>query len=78
VTLLVGEKAGSPCWFEIEQERLRREQQKLSRKEKKGPDGPSNNRERQRKRVVKATSIFRIAARTSSRSRPHGPSNTST
>ncbi|MCS3628918.1 putative transposase [Salinibacter ruber] len=48
VTLSTGEKAGNPRWFENEQERLRREQQKLSRKEK-----GSNNWERQRKRVAK-------------------------
>jgi putative transposase len=53
VTLSTGEKVGNPRWFENEQERLRREQQKLSRKEKKGPNGPSNNWERQRKRVAK-------------------------
>lgn len=53
VTLSTGEKVGSPRWFENEYKRLRREQQKLSRKEKKGPDGPSNNWERQRKRVAK-------------------------
>ncbi len=46
--LSTGEKAGNPRWFESEQERLRREQQKLSRKEK-----GSNNWERQRKRVAK-------------------------
>ncbi len=48
VTLSTGEKAGNPRWFENEQERLRCEQQKLSRKEK-----GSNNWERQRKRVAK-------------------------
>ncbi|MCS4177324.1 putative transposase [Salinibacter ruber] len=48
VTLSTGEKVGNPRWFENEQERLRREQQKLSRKEK-----GSNNWERQRKRVAK-------------------------
>ena len=48
VTLSTGEKAGNPRWFENEQERLRREQQRLSRKEK-----GSNNWERQRKRVAK-------------------------
>ena len=48
VTLSTGEKVGNPRWFENEYERLRREQQKLSRKEK-----GSNNRERQRKRVAK-------------------------
>nr|WP_279311482.1 transposase [Salinibacter ruber] len=53
VTLSTGEKVGNPRWFENEQERLRREQQKLSRKEKKGLGGLSNNRERQRKRVAK-------------------------
>ncbi len=46
--LSTGEKVGNPRWFENEQERLRREQQKLSRKEK-----GSNNWERQRKRVAK-------------------------
>jgi putative transposase len=51
--LSTGEKVGNPRWFENEYERLRREQQKLSRKEKKGPTGPSNNWERQRKRVAK-------------------------
>ncbi len=51
--LSTGEKAGNPRWFENEQERPRREQQKLSRKEKKGLGGLSNNRERQRKRVAK-------------------------
>ena len=53
VTLSTGEKVGNPRWFENEYERLRREQQKLSRKEKKGPNGPSHNWERQRKRVAK-------------------------
>jgi len=58
VTLSTGEKAGNPRWFENEYERLRREQQKLSRKElsrkeKNGPNGPSTNWERQRKRVAK-------------------------
>ena len=53
VTLSTGEKVGNPRWFENEYERLRREQQKLSRKEKNGPNGPSNNWERQRKRVAK-------------------------
>ncbi|WP_423824687.1 RNA-guided endonuclease InsQ/TnpB family protein [Salinibacter ruber] len=48
-----GEEAGNPRWFESEQERLRREKQKLSRKEKKGLGGLSNNWERQRKRVAK-------------------------
>ncbi|MCS3698471.1 RNA-guided endonuclease InsQ/TnpB family protein [Salinibacter ruber] len=46
--LSTGEKVGNPRWFENEQERLRREQQKLSRKEK-----GSNNWERQRQRVAK-------------------------
>ncbi|MCS3662094.1 RNA-guided endonuclease InsQ/TnpB family protein [Salinibacter ruber] len=53
VTLSTGEKVGNPRWFENEQERLRRKQQKLSRKEKKGLGGLSNNWERQRKRVAK-------------------------
>jgi putative transposase len=48
VTLSTGEKVGNPRWFENEYKRLRREQQKLSRKEK-----GSNNWERQRKRVAK-------------------------
>jgi putative transposase len=48
VTLSTGEKVGNPRWFENERERLRREQQELSRKEK-----GSNNWERQRKRVAK-------------------------
>jgi putative transposase len=48
VTLSTGEKVGNPRWFENEYERLRREQQKLSRKEK-----GSNNWERQRQRVAK-------------------------
>ncbi len=48
VTLSTGEKVGNPRWFENEYERLRREQQKLSRKEK-----GSNNWERQRKRIAK-------------------------
>ena len=48
VTLSTGEKVGNPRWFENEYERLRREQQKLSRKEK-----GSNNWERQRRRVAK-------------------------
>ncbi|MCS4191585.1 putative transposase [Salinibacter ruber] len=48
VTLSTGEKVGNPRWFENEYERLRREQQKLSRKEK-----GLNNWERQRKRVAK-------------------------
>ena len=51
--LSTGEKVGNPRWFENEYKRLRREQQKLSRKEKKGPNGPSNNWRRQRKRVAK-------------------------
>ena len=51
--LSTGEKVGNPRWFENEYKRLRREQQKLSRKEKKGPNGPSNNWKRQRKRVAK-------------------------
>jgi putative transposase len=51
--LSTGEKVGNPRWFENEYKRLRREQQKLSRKEKKGPNGPSNNWERQRQRVAK-------------------------
>lgn len=42
VTLSTGEKVGNPRWFENEYERLRREQQKLSRKEQ-----GSNNWERQ-------------------------------
>nr|WP_272503089.1 transposase [Salinibacter ruber] len=46
--LSTGEKAGNPRWFENEQERLRREKQKLSQKEK-----GSNNWERQRKHVAK-------------------------
>ena len=46
--LSTGEKVGNPRWFENEYKRLRREQQKLSRKEK-----GSNNRQRQRKRVAK-------------------------
>ena len=48
VTLSTGEKVGNPRWFENEYERLRREQKKLSRKEK-----GSHNWERQRKRVAK-------------------------
>ena len=48
VTLSTGEKVGNPRWFENEYKRLRREQQKLSRKEK-----GSHNWERQRKRVAK-------------------------
>ena len=48
VTLSTGEKVGNPRWFEQEYKRLRREQKKLSRKEK-----GSNNWERQRKRVAK-------------------------
>ena len=48
VTLSTGKEVGNPRWFEDEYERLRREQQKLSRK-KKG----SSNWERQRKRVAK-------------------------
>jgi putative transposase len=48
VTLSTGEKVGNPRWFENKYERLRREQQKLSRKEK-----GSNNWERQRRRVAK-------------------------
>jgi putative transposase len=51
--LSTGEKIGNPRWFENEQERLRREQQKLSREEKKGLGGLSKNWERQRKRVAK-------------------------
>jgi putative transposase len=51
--LSTGEKVGNPRWFENEYKRLRREQQKLSRKEKKGPNGPSNNWKRQRQRVAK-------------------------
>jgi putative transposase len=46
--LSTGEKVGNPRWFENAYERLRREQQRLSRKEK-----GSNNWERQRKRVAK-------------------------
>ena len=46
--LSTGEKVGNPRWFENEYERLRREQQKLSRKEK-----GSNNWVRQKKRVAK-------------------------
>ena len=46
--LSTGEKVGNPRWFENEHKRLRREQRKLSRKEK-----GSNNWERQRKRVAK-------------------------
>jgi len=46
--LSTGEKVGNPRWFANEYERLRREQQKRSRKEK-----GSNNWERQRKRVAK-------------------------
>ena len=46
--LSTGEKAGNPRWFENEYERLRREQQKLSRKEK-----GSHNWKRQKKRVAK-------------------------
>jgi putative transposase len=46
--LSTGEKVGNPRWFENEYRRLRKEQQKLSRKEK-----GSNNWERQRKRVAK-------------------------
>jgi putative transposase len=46
--LSTGEKVGNPRWFENEYKRLRREQQKLSRKEK-----GSNNWRRQRKRVAK-------------------------
>jgi putative transposase len=46
--LSTGEKVGNPRWFENEYDRLRREQQKLSRKEK-----GSNNWERQRQRVAK-------------------------
>jgi len=46
--LSTGEKVGNPRWFENEYDRLRREQQKLSRKGK-----GSNNWERQRKRVAK-------------------------
>jgi putative transposase len=48
ITLSTGEKVGNPRWFANEYERLRREQQKLSRKEK-----GSNNWERQRRRVAK-------------------------
>jgi putative transposase len=48
LTLSTGEKVGNPRWFENEYERLRREQQKLSRKEK-----GSNNWVRQKKRVAK-------------------------
>ena len=49
VTLSTGEKAGNPRWYENQYQRLRKEQQKLSRK-KKG----SNNWVRQKKRVAKA------------------------
>ncbi|MCS4044882.1 putative transposase [Salinibacter ruber] len=51
--LSTGEKAGNPRWFESEQERLRRKQQKLARKEKKGLGDLSNNWERRRKRVAR-------------------------
>ena len=48
VTLSTGEKAGNPRWYENEHKRLRKEQQKLSRKEK-----GSHNWKRQKKRVAK-------------------------
>ncbi len=48
LTLSTGEKVGNPRWFENKYDRLRREQQKLSRKEK-----GSNNWVRQKKRVAK-------------------------
>ena len=49
-----GWKSGNPRYLQKSERRLRREQQKLSRKEKNGPNGPSNNWERQKRRVAKA------------------------
>jgi putative transposase len=49
-----GTPRGTPRYLQKSERRLRKEQQKLSRKEKNGPNGPSNNWERQKKRVAKA------------------------
>jgi putative transposase len=54
ITLSTGEKVGNPRFLADAYRRLRKEQKALSRKEKKGPNGPSNNWERQRQRVAKA------------------------
>jgi len=48
-----GWTSGNPRYLQKSERRLRKEQQKLSRKEN-GPNGPSNNWERQRRRVAKA------------------------
>ena len=49
-----GWASGNPRSPQKSEHRLRREQQKLSRKEKNGPNGPSNNWKRQKRRVAKA------------------------
>jgi len=54
ITLSTGEKVGNPRFLEDAYRRLRKEQKALARKEKNGPNGPSNNWERQKKRVAKA------------------------
>jgi len=62
ITLSTGEKVGNPRFLEDAYRRLRKEQKALSRKEQKalsrkeknGPNGPSNNWERQKRRVAKA------------------------
>ncbi|WP_259049955.1 transposase [Salinibacter ruber] len=74
VTLSTGEKVGNLRWFENEYKRLRREQQKLSRKEAL----PQRGSPAKRKDLTtgsgnenvwrRSTNVFRIAARTSSRS----------
>ena len=48
-----GWKSGNPKYLEDDLCRLRKAQRRLSRKEKNGPDGPSENWKKQRRRVAK-------------------------
>jgi len=48
-----GFKSGNPKYLEDDLYRLRKAQRRLSRKEKNGPNGPSENWKKQKKRVAK-------------------------
>ncbi len=48
-----GWKSGNPKYLEDDLYRLRKAQRRLSRKEKNGPDGPSENWKKQKRRVAK-------------------------
>jgi len=48
-----GFKSGNPKHYHSDLHRLRRAQRRLSRKEKNGPNGPSNNWKKQKRRVAK-------------------------